>query len=127
MQHAKDFTRETVKRSVSLWACREKKRDHRTRRHVFYRLQSAYGVDVRLLPRTPPRRHLKSSIDDLETRWRFCCLRRNRKHTRVANRQPCRQQSSADQVRWARRRVPPFSEAEPLLPTPGTSHVATLA
>ena len=120
MQHAKDFTRETVKRSVSLWACREKKRDHRTRRHVFYRLQSAYGEtydccrDRCREPETsPPELHLYDLETPIhwETRWRFCCLRRNRKHTRVANRQPCRQQSSADQVRWARRRVPSFSQA----------------
>ena len=115
-----DFTRETVKRSdretVSfVVGVREKTRDHRTRHHVFYRLQSANGVDVRLLVLLPTCRDVTSrapfTIDDLETRWRFCCLRRNRKHTRVANRQPCRQQSSADQVRGARRRVPSFSQA----------------
>jgi len=71
MQHAKDFTRKTVKRSdretVSLRCGRaEKKRDHRTRHHVFYRLQSAYGETYDCC-REPARRHLQSSIDDLET------------------------------------------------------------
>lgn len=65
-----DFTRETVKWSdretVSIVVgVMEKTRDHRTRHHVFYRLQidlqSANGVDVRLLVLLP-RRHLKSSI-----------------------------------------------------------------
>ena len=70
MQHAKDFTRETVKRlivkrSVSLWTCGRK--NAITERATTCSTAYKAPTGRRTTAAESPRRHLQSSIDDLET------------------------------------------------------------